>query len=185
MMIRLAVTTGVLSAGVLVMLFFGVLRPLSEIKTLNLAIAQDRTNLEFRYANRQVLRKILADLESLSDELPVLRAVYLNEGSELEFVQQIEAAAQTLSLEHRLSLTQPPETTPATYARRLGVDIRIKGPFRSLARFIEELERLPLVTLDPALLITHQRDTGTVEAAYHVAVPWPRISHPQSLIPNP
>lgn len=174
---RLIAATSILAVALAAIIIFWTVPTVRSINVLNGQIADARARLEFQYANRQVLRKILADLERLAADLPTLRSLAVPEGSELALVTAIEKRADERGLNHTLQISQPAEQKNATYDRELGVDLAVKGSFSSIAAFIEDLERLPQVFLSPRLSITVNREGGSeLEARYHAAVSWPGVN---------
>ena len=174
MLRRLLILDIILLLGVATKIALWIIPDLQRNNELNARITASLARLEYRYANRQILRRILGDLERLRDELPTLRRLAVPEGQELGTVTTIEELAERHALTHELRLTQPTAAKPSGYERELGVEITTKGSFQETARFLEDLERLPQVFLKPRLTITARSEDGkTIEARYAAALSWP------------
>lgn len=172
---RLAATITVLAIASTLIALLVVIPTARTIRALNQTISENRARLEFQYANRQIIRKILNDLERLHQDLPTLRSLAVPEGSELDLVTAVEKTADARNLTHELRLLKPTGAPRAGYARTLGIQITVDGSFDHIAAFVEDLERLPQVFLHPRATITAVRTntSSNTRAVFNADLSWP------------
>lgn len=174
---RRAIITIALALAIGALSLFYLLPTFRAVRALHQTIAEERAILEFRYANRQALRRILVDVERLYRELPTLHKLAVPEGTELAFIREIEARAARSSLTPEIRVDQPADKGPAGYARRMRFTVTATGAFPNIGTFVEDLERLPNVFLDPSITVTAggDREQG-VRIMYQADISWPRVS---------
>lgn len=172
---RIAISNIVLALSIGALSLFYLLPTFRDVRKLHQTISEERAILEFRYANRQALRHILENVERLYGELPALRALAVPEGTELAFIKEIETRAARSGLTPEIRVDQPTEKGPAGYGRRMRITVSAAGPFTGIGTFVEDLERLPNVFLEPTITVTASGDHGeTARIVYQADVSWPR-----------
>lgn len=174
MLTRLIISNAALFVAIALLAALHTVPTARSVRRHSQAIAEARASLEYRYANRHLLRKILEDVDELTAALPALRAIAVPEGTELNLVREIERLAGTHGVTQKLRPLPQPESGPTDYRRQLGLEITATGDFRALAAFLEDVERLPHAFLKPRIAFTTAKDGAVTTLQYSASVSWPK-----------
>jgi len=117
---------------------FIIIPTVNEIQSIKTDITMERMELEEKFRQGQLIRKVLQDFKEAKNEQKTLEAVYIEPGKELNFITHLE----NLALSHNLEQTLTKTAGDKNEDTRLPIEIRLEGNFIQAMRYIADLESM-------------------------------------------
>lgn len=122
--------------------FFIILPSLDEIKKINDDIQKERENLEMKFQQGQLLKKVMSDYKSVESRKNELEVIFVEKGRELEFITELENIAQKYNLEPEFMKLKGDEAQNEVVSHML-LNISFEGDFMQTLHFLSDMEKLP------------------------------------------
>ena len=136
--------SGLAISGAAILMAAIIIPTTRAIITISTAIANEEHDLAQRAALGETIHSARLMLTEVRSALPNLEASLIAPTDELGLVKRLETIASTLHLTEKIALV--PQATPA---ETIPFTINLVGDFRSVGRYLNELERLPwYLTID-------------------------------------
>jgi hypothetical protein len=149
-----------------------------KIRELRGLIAEDQEKIDTRYALRRYIRNSVAGINDAKRRLSAMSAVALQEGKELDFIQDLEYSATINDVDQIITLETVNQKDTSTWEREIPVKLEVTGVFTNVIRHLNTIERLPAyliietIQVAPPRLSSRFTDDGVVEALVQGYVYW-------------
>lgn len=120
-------------------IYFVIYPTIKDIKKISSTIYDERVDLEKKYLRGQLLKKTIEEFESAKPKQEKLASIFIVEGNELEFITALEKIASAYNVEQSLQLK--PVQNKNSFYYSLPLDIKIKGNFINILKYLKELEK--------------------------------------------
>lgn len=163
-MVSLTIVGMIVSAGIAVFLLMPTLR---EIGRLSDKIIQAHSELEAQYLNRKNLLSSAEKVKTIRETTRPLAGQFLQPERELDFITAVEEIAAKNGVEERMILSDN-DDSKASKELKVGFDITLNGPWRSVLQTMVEIERMPnLLIFDTAVI---RPGKGETDASSYLSV---------------
>ncbi|MCP4713605.1 MAG: type 4a pilus biogenesis protein PilO [Deltaproteobacteria bacterium] len=133
-----------------------------QLKELKKQIETTSTETQGLLSNIRDPRSLVAEVEVLQKKLVFLEEKIPLDGRTGPFLEQIARTCQQLQME--IITMKPQETdTDAADFKRVAVQIRLKSNFKTINRFMQEIKKLPVLTIVDELEIRKGRSTDKLD----------------------
>lgn len=148
---------GAMALVALTVLLFLDLPVINEINKTYKALSAEEKDLSARLSGSSSLADARLSLEAYSGQIPDCAELFKSEGSELELIYDLEKMAGKHALEQKLNLSssQAPENGNLI---KLPLIIELKGGFKNLVGYLDELEQMKLRLKVSAVDFTTKED---------------------------
>lgn len=168
-------TIGILSLALVAVAAF----PAKKIiETTAEEIVSQRTEIENAYRNRGQIKEASDAFRETTRNAAGLNDLAIHEGHELDFVNELEAAALAHNLAQEISLDTANQTAVSDWEREIPLRIRVRGTYDDVIRYLSDVERLPeSVAVSRADIRADstslpKNPNGTVSATFDGTVYW-------------
>lgn len=174
----------IFSTALLLFLTVGVIGALAiptalKIKELTGKIDKHQGEIERRYALRNYVKKTFAELSTAESQLKTVRQTYIHEENEINFIQDMEQAANMAGVEQTLDLNMDRATEITLWDKSIPISVQVSGPFPKVMSWLNEVEHLDYYVLFNSFNMHSTHTTrgmtpnrGNVKAVFSGKVYW-------------
>lgn len=161
---RMLIAIGLFGGLTLLALGVAAVPSILAIRDLETKIAEEQGKIDVRYALRRYIRNSVTNLADTKRRIGALAAGALQEGKELEFITALEEAATKSGVNQTLSLETANQKDLSKWEREIPLKLRVVGPYDSVLRHLQALERLPYFILVDGVSADAPRASGNPAA---------------------
>lgn len=142
-------------------IFTVVIPSVRDIIDLKNRISAERSKLDQLLISGKTMKRLISDYEKVKTELPLLDSALLVTGNELAFIETIESLARATQLTIELSFDPVGRQTPPESVIPIPAHIRVKGPFKNVLVFLNQLESQDFYTKLESLRVMARTQSRT------------------------
>ena len=157
-----------LLAGNILVIFFFIVPTVREVQTLQQNLATEQAELEKRYQEGLLLKRLRDDWEKIQTDAALLDQALLTKNESIAFITRLETLAGEHGVAHRLTLPPPEETSGASIV--IPFNLHWEASWTNLLQMLAALEQEPYYLPVDAITVTgNRRDVSP--ASFTIALP--------------